>query len=68
MKYILYNDIKYGITSIHNFIHRDNNCFGKIIKDYWQSYRCNRCESWNYSDHSGTQYYKCSKYDYKYNE
>jgi hypothetical protein len=52
-EYIVFNDKKYDISLTHNFIHRSNNCFGKIIKDYYRT-----CENWNGCYDTLTQYYK----------
>lgn len=65
-EYIIFNDKKYGISLTHNFIHRSNNCFGKIIEDYYKPCSCSTCENWNGCGDAGTQYYKCSLCNYKY--
>lgn len=59
--YIEFENNKYGIPIIYNFIHRENNCFGLIIKDKYESCRCNTCENWHSCGNGGTQYYKCDK-------
>lgn len=63
--FIEFERINYGIPYIYNSIHRENNCFGLIIEDYYRDCGCNRCESWSGCGSRGTQYYKCEKCDYK---
>jgi len=47
-------------------VHRENNCFGSIMKDYHEECTCHNCENWTRCGSGGTQYYKCDKCDYKY--
>lgn len=63
--FINFESIKYGLPSIVNNIHKENNCLGEIIKDYYESCSCSSCENWNGCNSGGTQYYKCNKCDYK---
>lgn len=57
--YVLYSELKYGIPSVYNYIHRYKDCNGTISTRY-ESCSCNRCESWGGCGSSGTIYY-CTK-------
>ncbi len=63
--YIIFEGKKYSLHNVLNYIHRENNCFGNIIEDYYESCSCSSCENWNGCNRGGTQYYKCDKCDYK---
>lgn len=63
--FIYFETIKYGLPSVVNNIHRENNCCGKIIKDYYESCSCSSCENWNGCNRGGIQYYKCNNCCYK---
>lgn len=68
-QYIIFEGKKYGIPHVHNRIHKQNNCFGKIEKDYWESCKCHLCEDWNgCNSREGTMHYKCLSCNYKYSE
>ena len=68
-QYIVFEGIKYGIPYVYKDIHRENNCFGIIKKDYYESCSCHCCEYWGgCSDRTGNQYYKCEKCNYNYSE
>jgi len=66
--YVEFNGIKYGIPIVHNNIHRSNDCFGNIVKDYHESCKCSTCEFWTGCGNMGTQYYACDKCNYTYHE
>ena len=63
--YIIFENNKYGIPSIYNNIHRENNCYGVIKETYHESCRCHSCEDWGGCGSSGTQHYKCENCEYK---
>ena len=65
-EFIEFQEKKYGISYIYNNIHRENNCFGLIKKDYYKECSCSTCENWNGCNRGGTQYYKCENCDYTY--
>jgi len=65
--YIKFEGLKYGISSVHGQIHRENNCFGLIKLYDSEGCTCHSCEDWGgCSNPVGTNYYKCEKCDYKY--
>ncbi len=67
--FIIFEGDKYGIPSVFNNIHRENDCFGKIKEENYESCQCHCCENWfGCSNPAGTQYYKCEKCDYKYSK
>jgi len=66
-EYILFEGTKYGIPYVYKNTHRENNCLGLIIEDYYERCSCHCCEDWGgCSNPTGTQYYKCKKCNYKY--
>lgn len=54
----------YGIPHIHNNIHRTNDCFGTIIKDYEKSCNCELCNNW--VGCGDCQYFSCEKCDFSF--
>lgn len=45
--YVIFNGQKYGISDIHNNIHRTNDCFGEInTTTECEQCRCHACENW----------------------
>jgi hypothetical protein len=65
--FIEFEGKKYGIPNNINNIHRENNCFGLIKEDYYESCNCHCCEDWGGCNNPiGTQYYTCEKCNYKY--
>ena len=61
-------EIKF-INYAYNEIHREDNCFGVIKEDYYESCSCHCCENWSGCNNpTGTQYYKCEKCDCKFSE
>lgn len=65
-EYIDFDGKYYGINSVFNLIHREKDCFGKMIKSGHTSCSCSTCENWNGCGNAGTQHYKCEKCDYLY--
>lgn len=66
-QFVEFEGLKYGIPYVYNDIHRENNCFGLIKKDYYEGCSCHCCEDWGGCRYpTGTQYYKCEKCGYKY--
>jgi hypothetical protein len=62
--HIEFDGKKYGIPNIYNNIHRTNDCFGKIIKDYERSCNCELCENWiGCGDY---QYFSCENCDFSF--
>ena len=68
-QYIVFEGIKYGIPYVYKGIHRENNCFGLIKEDYYESCSCHCCENWGgCSNPIKTQYFKCEKCNYNYSK
>jgi hypothetical protein len=65
-QYIIFNDVKYGISKIYNNIHRENDCFGIIKFNYHKPCECSTCENWRGCGDPGTDYFKCEKCDYSF--
>ena len=65
-EYILFEGHNYGISNVYNNTHRENNCMGFLVKDYYDNCNCRTCENWGgCSSPKGTQYYSCVNCDYK---
>ena len=65
-QYVDFEGKKYGIHCIYNNIHRENNCFGLVKKDYCTSCTCSCCENWGGCGNSKeNQYYKCEKCNFQ---
>jgi len=65
--YIIFEEKKYGIPPILNYIHKENDCNGEIKQYDYETCRCHLCEDWNgCSDGGGTRYMRCNKCDYNY--
>jgi hypothetical protein len=62
--YVEFGGKKYGIPNIYNNIHRTDDCFGKIIKDYVKSCNCEICENWVGCGDS--QYFSCEKCNFSF--
>lgn len=64
--YIIFKGEKYGIPTVFERIHRENDCNGLLEESFYESCKCRTCENWlGCSSPTGTQYYKCNKCSYK---
>ena len=65
--YVEFDNRQYGLPHVCNDIHRENDCGGTIIADYYERCHCSSCENWfGCSRREGTQYYRCGKCGYTY--
>ena len=69
-EYVEFEGKCYGIPIVFEHIHRENDCNGRMVLDRSELCSCNKCESWSwtgsYSDHVGTDYYKCKVCGFEY--
>jgi hypothetical protein len=63
--FIYFETKKYGIPVVFNNIHRENNCCGVIIEDYYEDCSCSSCENWGGCGKQRIYYYKCDNCCYK---
>ena len=60
--YIEFQGNKYGIPKVYDNIHRENDCLGNFIEDFYTSCTCRLCEDWGgCTNPQAKQYYKCNK-------
>ncbi len=64
--YIEFEGNNYGIPKVYDNIHREYDCLGNFIEDYYTNCTCRLCEDWGgCTNPQGKQYYKCDKCNYE---
>jgi hypothetical protein len=64
--YIEFEGNNYGIPKVYDNIHREYDCLGNFIEDYYTNCTCHLCEDWRgCTNPQDKQYYKCDKCNYE---